>query len=210
MYTDGLLKESRGYGDTEARTGRLLASLKRAGPALEDVCDRVAATLLPGGPHDDVALLLARVHALPEDRVASWEFPSDPAIVARARALTRAQLAEWGMSELDVNTGLVVSELVTNAVRYGGRGPVGLRLLRDDSLICEVSDRSNTSPRIRRAATTEEGGRGLFLVAQYTKSWGARFMPQGKTVWAEQIPQPEQPVPDADEQALLAMFDDAG
>jgi serine phosphatase RsbU (regulator of sigma subunit)/anti-sigma regulatory factor (Ser/Thr protein kinase) len=210
MYTDGLIKESRGYGDTEARTGRLLASLKRAGPALEDVCDRVAATLLPGGPHDDVALLLARVHALPEDRVASWEFPSDPAIVARARALTRAQLAEWGMSELDVNTGLVVSELVTNAVRYGGRGPVGLRLLRDDSLICEVSDRSNTSPRIRRAATTEEGGRGLFLVAQYTKSWGARFMPQGKTVWAEQIPQPEQPVPDADEQALLAMFDDAG
>ncbi len=86
---------------------------------------------------------------------------------------------------------------------------MGLRLLRDDSLICEVSDRS-TSPRIRRAATTEEGGRGLFLVAQFTKSWGARFMPQGKTVWAEQIPQPEQPASEPDEQALLAMFDDAG
>ncbi|KAF3463445.1 SpoIIE family protein phosphatase [Streptomyces sp. Tu 3180] len=210
MYTDGLLKESRGYGDTEARTGRLLASLSRAGPALEDICDRVADTLLPGGPHDDVALLLARVHALPEDRVASWEFPSDSSVVARARALTRAQLAAWDLSELDFNTGLVVSELVTNAVRYGGQGPVGLRLLRDDSLICEVSDRSNTSPRIRRAATTEEGGRGLFLVAQFTKSWGARYMPQGKTVWAEQIPQPEQPAPETDEQALLAMFDDPG
>jgi hypothetical protein len=83
-------------------------------------------------------------------------------------------------------------------------------LLRDDSLICEVSDRSNTSPRIRRAATTEEGGRGLFLVAQFTKSWGARFMPQGKTVWAEQIPQPEQPASETDEEALLAMFDDPG
>ncbi|MER6806039.1 MULTISPECIES: SpoIIE family protein phosphatase [Streptomyces] len=210
MYTDGLLKESRGYGDTDARTGRLLASLNRAGPELEDICDRVTDTLLPGVPHDDVALLLARVHALPEDRVASWEFPSDFSIVARARALTRAQLAAWGMSELDYNTGLVVSELVTNAVRYGGRGPVGLRLLRDDSLICEVSDRSNTSPRIRRAAATEEGGRGLFLVAQFTKSWGARYMPQGKTVWAEQIPQPEQPAPEPDEQALLAMFDDPG
>ncbi|MFH8801042.1 SpoIIE family protein phosphatase [Streptomyces sp. NPDC017936] len=208
MYTDGLLKEGRGYGDTDARTGRLLASLNLAGPALEDICDRVADTLPPDGPQDDVALLLARVHALPEDRVASWEFPSDSSVVARARALTRAQLAEWGMSELDFNTGLVVSELVTNAVRYGGRGPVGLRLLRDDSLICEVSDRSNTSPRIRRAATTEEGGRGLFLVAQFTKSWGARYMPQGKTVWAEQIPQPEQPAPETDEQALLAMFDD--
>ncbi|HZF91439.1 SpoIIE family protein phosphatase [Streptomyces sp.] len=210
MYTDGLLKESRGYEDTDARTGQLLASLNRAGPELEAICDRVADTLLPGGPHDDVALLLARVHALPADRVASWEFPPEPAVVARARALTRAQLAAWGMPELEFNIGLVVSELVTNAVRYGGRGPVGLRLLRDDSLICEVSDRSNTSPRIRRAATTEEGGRGLFLVAQYTKNWGARYMPQGKTVWAEQIPQREQPAPETDEQALLAMFDDLG
>ncbi|UFR06209.1 SpoIIE family protein phosphatase [Streptomyces sp. Go40/10] len=210
MYTDGLLKESRGYEDTEARTAQLLASLKLAGPQLEDTCDRVTDALLAGGPYDDAALLLARVHALPEDRVASWEFPSDPEAVARARALTRAQLAAWGMSELDFNTGLVVSELVTNAVRYGGPGPVGLRLLRDDSLICEVSDGSNTSPRIRRAATTEEGGRGLFLVAQFTKSWGARYMPQGKTVWAEQIPQPEQPAPEADEQTLLALFDDLG
>ncbi|HLL36988.1 MAG TPA: SpoIIE family protein phosphatase [Streptomyces sp.] len=210
MYTDGLLKESRGYGDTEARTERLLASLNRAGPALEDVCDGIAGTLPPDGPYDDVALLLARVHALPEDRVASWEFPSEPSAVARARELTRAQLAAWGMSELEFNTGLVVSELVTNAVRYGGQGPVGLRLLRDESLICEVSDRSNTSPRIRRAATTEEGGRGLFLVAQFTKSWGARYMPQGKTVWAEQIPQPDQPAAEPDEEALLSMFDDPG
>ncbi|KOV24016.1 protein phosphatase [Streptomyces sp. XY152] len=210
MYTDGLLKEDRGYGDTDARTGQLLASLSRGGPALEDVCDRVADILRPGSPHDDVALLLARVHALPEDRVATWEFPSDPSVVARARAVTRDQLAAWGMSELDFNTGLVVSELVTNAVRYGGRGPVGLRLLRDDSLICEVSDRSNTSPRIRRAAMTEEGGRGLFLVAQFTNSWGARYMPQGKTVWAEQMPQPGRPAPETDEQALLAMFDDLG
>ncbi|MEZ3181792.1 SpoIIE family protein phosphatase [Streptomyces pimonensis] len=210
MYTDGLLKEGRGYGDTDARTGQLLASLSRGGPALEDVCDRVASALLPGSPHDDVALLLARVHALSEDRVATWEFPSDPSVVARARAVARDQLAAWGMSELDFNTGLVVSELVTNAVRYGGRGPVGLRLLRDDSLICEVSDRSNTSPRIRRAAMTEEGGRGLFLVAQFTSSWGARYMPQGKTVWAEQMPQPEHSAPETDEQALLAMFDDLG
>jgi anti-sigma regulatory factor (Ser/Thr protein kinase) len=210
MYTDGLLKEGRGYGDTEARTGRLLASLERGGPELEDVCDRITGTLLPGGPHDDVALLLARVHALPEDRVASWEFPSDSSVVGRARELTRDQLDAWGMSELDFSTGLVVSELVTNAVRYGGQGPVCLRLLRDDSLICEVSDRSNTSPRLRRAATTEEGGRGLFLVAQFTKSWGARYTPQGKTVWAEQIPRREQAEQEMDEQALLTMFDEPG
>ncbi|MFF8595003.1 SpoIIE family protein phosphatase [Streptomyces sp. NPDC015220] len=210
LYTDGLLKENRGYGDTDARIADLLTALNGAGPVLEDACDRVTRTLVPGGPHDDVALLLARVHALPEDRVASWEFPSDPSVVARARALTSAQLAAWGMSELEATTGLVVSELVTNAVRYGGQGPVWLRLLRGDSLICEVSDRSNTSPRIRRAATTEEGGRGLFLVAQFTKNWGARYMRQGKTVWAEQVPRAEQPVPEVDEQALLDMFEDRG
>ncbi|MER7106584.1 SpoIIE family protein phosphatase [Streptomyces sp. NPDC000229] len=210
LYTDGLLKESRGFGgtDTDARTAQFLASLAGPEPSLERICDRVTSTLLPDGPRDDVALLLARVHALPDDRVVSWELPSDPSMVARARELTHHQLAEWGLAELDFSTGLVVSELVTNAVRYGGRGPVCLRLLRDGSLICEVSDRSNTSPRIRRAATTEEGGRGLFLVAQFTRSWGARFMPQGKTVWAEQVPHTGRPAPEPDEQALLSMFDD--
>ncbi|MFC8917444.1 SpoIIE family protein phosphatase [Streptomyces sp. NPDC057116] len=210
LYTDGLLKESRGFGDTDtdARTKQLLDSLDVPEPSLERICDRVTRTLLPDGPRDDVALLLARVHALPDDRVASWELPSDPSVVARARALTHHQLAEWDLTELDFSTGLVVSELVTNAVRYGGQGPVSLRLLRDGSLICEVSDRSNTSPRIRRAATTEEGGRGLFLVARFTKSWGARFMPQGKTVWAEQVPPGRHTTPEPDEQTLLDMFGD--
>ncbi|MET9799418.1 SpoIIE family protein phosphatase [Streptomyces sp. NPDC006368] len=211
LYTDGLLKEGRGYGSGDARTGQLLAALGGGdGTPLEGICDRVTGALAPGGARDDVALLLARVHALPEDRVASWELPSDPSVVARARALVRRQLADWDLMELEFTTGLVVSELVTNAVRYGGQGPVSLRMLRDGALICEVSDRSNSSPRIRRAATTEEGGRGLFLVAQFTRSWGARYMPQGKTVWAEQVPHAPRQTPEADEGALLAMFDDLG
>ncbi|MEU6479243.1 SpoIIE family protein phosphatase [Streptomyces sp. NPDC047017] len=208
LYTDGLLKEGRGYEDTGGRTADLLAALDQPGAVLDDVCDRISRTLLPEGPRDDAALLLARVHALAGDRVASWEFPSDPSVVARARALAADQLAAWGVPDGDT-TGLVVSELVTNAVRYGGQGPIGLRLLRGDaSLICEVSDSSNTSPRIRRAATTEEGGRGLFLVAQFTKSWGARYMPRGKTVWAEQLPQRRNSAAEPDEETLLAMFDD--
>jgi anti-sigma regulatory factor (Ser/Thr protein kinase) len=208
LYTDGLLKEGRGFGHTDARTAQLLNALSGPEPSLERICDRVTGTLLPHGPRDDVALLLARVHALPADRVVAWELPSDPSVVSRARELAHRQLAEWGLSELDFSTGLVVSELVTNAVRYGGRGPVCLRMLRNGSLICEVSDRSNTSPRIRRAATTEEGGRGLFLVAQFTKSWGARFMPQGKTVWAEQVTQAGRAAAEPDEQTLLSLFDD--
>ncbi|MFV2118796.1 SpoIIE family protein phosphatase, partial [Streptomyces sp. Act-28] len=187
LYTDGLLKEGLGYGDIEASTGRLLSALADPDPARdpERVCDRITDAVLPGGPRDDVALLVARVRALPADRVVTWELPADPSVVAEARALVRRKLTEWGLAHMEFTTGLVVSELVTNAVRYGGGGPVSLRLLRDETLICEVSDRSNSSPRIRRAATTEEGGRGLFLVAQFTRRWGARFMPRGKTVWAE-------------------------
>ncbi|MFI6108233.1 SpoIIE family protein phosphatase [Streptomyces sp. NPDC051310] len=221
LYTDGLLKEDRGYGISDTRLEQLMAALGACGdgsPAgrrdtaapLERICDLITGTLLPDGPRDDVALLLARVHALSEDRVAAWELPAEPSVVATARSLVRRQLDEWDLAHLEFTTGLVVSELVTNAVRYGGKGPVSLRLLRNGSLICEVSDHSNSSPRIRRAATTEEGGRGLFLVAQFTRTWGARYMQQGKTVWAEQVAHAERRTPEADEDALLDMFDDLG
>jgi hypothetical protein len=53
-------------------------------------------------------------------------------------------------------------------------------------LICEVSDASSTSPHIRRAAAIDEGGRGLFLVAQCSHRWGTRYDATGKTIWAEQ------------------------
>ena len=88
-------------------------------------------------------------------------------------------------TELAFTTELILSELVTNAIRYGS-GPIRVRLLRDRSLICEVSDGSSTSPHLRYAATTDEGGRGLFLVAQFTERWGTRYTPDGKVIWAEQ------------------------
>lgn len=52
--------------------------------------------------------------------------------------------------------------------------------------ICEVSDGSSTSPHLKRAATTDEGGRGLFLVAQFADRWGTRYTADGKAIWAEQ------------------------
>ncbi|MGW1673062.1 SpoIIE family protein phosphatase [Streptomyces sp. NPDC002324] len=137
-------------------------------------------------PRDDIALLLARTRALPAEAVAAWEFPADPAIVADAREAAMRQLAAWGLEETAFTTELVVSELVTNAVRYGG-GPIGLRLIRDEVLVCEVTDSSNTQPRLRRARTTDEGGRGLFMVAQLTTRWGSRYGQTGKTIWAEQL-----------------------
>ena len=112
--------------------------------------------------------------------------PADPAAVGRGpRRSASRQLARWGLDELAFTTELVLSELVTNAIRYG-TAPIRLRLLRDRTLICEVSDGSSTSPHLRYAATTDEGGRGLFLVAQLTERWGTRYTPEGKVIWAEQ------------------------
>ncbi|MEU1275486.1 ATP-binding protein, partial [Streptomyces sp. NPDC005799] len=151
--------------------------------------DEAGRTLLAdaGGPSpvDDIALLLARIRAVPSEATADWEFPAEPSIVADAREAAMRQLDAWGLEEVAFTTELVVSELVTNAVRYGG-GPIGLRLIRDAALICEVTDSSNTQPRLRRARTTDEGGRGLFLVAQLTTRWGSRYGQSGKTIWTEQ------------------------
>ncbi|MGW3466759.1 ATP-binding protein, partial [Streptomyces olivaceoviridis] len=114
-----------------------------------------------------------------------WDVPPDPAQVAVLRQAAGGQLAAWGLAETAFVTELVVSELVTNAIRYG-EPPIQLRLIRDRALICEVSDASSTSPHLRRAHAYDEGGRGLLLVAQLTQRWGSRQTGVGKTIWAEQ------------------------
>ncbi|MEU6260284.1 SpoIIE family protein phosphatase [Streptomyces sp. NPDC047043] len=181
--TDGLI-EARDR-DMGLGLDRLCEALASPVPSLEVTCDTILKALLPDSPADDVALLLARTRALHADQVAAWSLPSDPAIVADARAQAARQLAAWGLEDAAFVTELVVSELVTNAIRYGAV-PIGLRLIRDRTLICEVSDASNTAPHLRRARTYDEGGRGLHMVAQLTQGWGARQTAVGKTIWAEQ------------------------
>ncbi|MET7473709.1 SpoIIE family protein phosphatase [Streptomyces sp. NPDC005648] len=181
--TDGLV-ETRDR-DIGAGLDRLCEVLAGPVSSLEATCDTVLKALLPQSPADDVALLLARTRALHADQVAAWSLPADPSIVADARAQASRQLAVWGLEEASFVTELVVSELVTNAIRYGAV-PIGLRLIRDRTLICEVSDASNTAPHLRRARTYDEGGRGLHMVAQLTQGWGTRQGPLGKTIWAEQ------------------------
>ncbi|MGW1625624.1 ATP-binding protein, partial [Streptomyces sp. NPDC002172] len=66
------------------------------------------------------------------------------------------------------------------------KGPVRLRLIRSHSLTCEVYDGSLTTPRMRRATYTDEGGRGLQLVAALSQRWGARYLDDGKCIWTEQ------------------------
>ncbi|MGW1785542.1 SpoIIE family protein phosphatase [Streptomyces sp. NPDC002143] len=183
LYTDGLI-ESRDR-DIDRGTAELCRVLTPSSESLEAACDAVLKSLLPQRPGDDVALLLARTRALGADQVATWELPPDPAQVATARQNATDQLAEWGLEDAAFITELVVSELVTNAIRYG-HAPIQLRLIRDRTLICEVSDGSSTSPHLRRAHVYDEGGRGLLLVAQLTQRWGSRQTGLGKTIWAEQ------------------------
>jgi anti-sigma regulatory factor (Ser/Thr protein kinase) len=95
------------------------------------------------------------------------------------------KLTEWDLDEPAFATELILSELLSNAIRHAS-APIQVRLLRDRTLICEVSDASSTSPHLRRAADTDEGGRGLFLIAQLAARWGARYTARGKVIWAEQ------------------------
>ncbi|MCL2730002.1 MAG: ATP-binding protein, partial [Actinomycetia bacterium] len=145
--------------------------------------------LLPARPADDVALLVARTHRLAPDRVAEWDVPDDPSAVGPLRDACSRQLEQWGLEELSFTTELILSELVTNAIRYA-TGPIHVRLLYDRTLVCEISDGSSTSPHIRRAGANDEGGRGLYLVASFAERWGTRYTARGKTIWSAQtLPQ---------------------
>ena len=183
LYTDGLVEAA----DRDIDVGLNLlrgALADKAGP-LEETCDQVLRTMLPGRPADDIVLMLARTSALDTSKVRTWHLPRDPAAVSRARKSASEQVTAWGLGEAAFATELIVSELVTNAVRYGA-DPIVLRLIRDSTLICEVSDGSSTAPHMRRARVFDEGGRGLLLVAQMAERWGSRQTVTGKTIWAEQ------------------------
>ncbi|MFJ8538986.1 SpoIIE family protein phosphatase [Streptomyces sp. NPDC093591] len=183
LYTDGLV-EDRGR-DIDEGLELLRAALAGAGRSPEETCRAVLDGRLPERPSDDIALIVARTRAVGADLVAEWQVPSDPAAVAQVRSDVTGTLERWGLEELSFTTELILSELVTNAIRYGG-DPIRVRMLRDRTLICEVFDASSTSPHLRYAAMTDEGGRGLFLVAQLAERWGTRYLPTGKVIWAEQ------------------------
>jgi anti-sigma regulatory factor (Ser/Thr protein kinase) len=188
LYTDGLIEDRD--RDVDRATDELRRVLSVPADSLESLCDGVLKDVLPKEPGDDVVLLLARTRALGADRVATRNVPPAPEEVGPARQWATDMLTTWGLDETAFITELVVSELVTNAIRYGVP-PIRLRLIRDRTLICEVADASPTSPHLRRAHAYDEGGRGLLLVAQLTQRWGSRQTGGGKTIWAEQpLPQP--------------------
>lgn len=184
LFTDGLV-EARDR-DIDHGLDILGQVLSDRNASLEALCDRAVAELLPGGgATDDTALLLVRTRELDASQVTEWELPAELVAAGRARELATRQLHHWGLEELAFATELVVSELVTNAVRYA-EGPIQVRLIRDRTLLCEVADRGHTSPHLRHSGEEDEGGRGLFIVAQLVQRWGTRYTRSGKTIWTEQ------------------------
>ncbi|MFE4963707.1 SpoIIE family protein phosphatase [Streptomyces sp. NPDC056660] len=200
LCTDGLIESAA--QDVEQGLARLLHVLSGVGvgPArftgtdqakdvrgLEELCDTVVSELLPdrGQTTDDAALLIVHTRAMPAADIASFGLPDDPRAAGQAREFVRGQLTRWGLDELTTTTELLVSELVGNVVRHA-KGPMRLRLLRSRILTCEVYDGSLSTPRIRHATYTDEGGRGLQLVAALSRRWGARYLSDSKCIWAEQ------------------------
>ncbi|MFG2939939.1 SpoIIE family protein phosphatase [Streptomyces sp. NPDC048282] len=203
LYTDGLV-ESRDHPLDEGLQA-FVGALTDPSRPLEDVCDHVLNTLDTHHGEDDIALLMARVQGLPAESVGDWTLPREPRSVGRAREYARGQLLAWDLEPLVDTAELLVSELVTNALRYG-EGEIRLRLLLDRTLVCEVWDSGLVQPRRRRARDTDEGGRGLQLVGLLSAAWGSRRTPRGKTVWFElPLPDGETGLTDPAE-ALLSLF----
>ncbi len=184
MCTDGLV-EVRGE-DIGVGLATLCESAAHPAASMDDACDTIIRALnTRGGRKDDVALLMARLNGIEPQDVAEWRLAPDPAEVGRARAAVREQLHDWGLAGLADAAELMVSELVTNAVRHSHSRPVELRLVRGDTLLCEVDDDDHELPTLLSAGPTDEAGRGLRVVSTLAREWGTSRTKAGKTVWFE-------------------------
>ncbi|MEW1778785.1 SpoIIE family protein phosphatase [Streptomyces sp. NPDC086777] len=184
MCTDGLV-EMRGE-DIGVGLATLCESAAHPAASMDDACDTIIRALnTRGGRKDDVALLMARLNGIAPEDVAEWRLALDPAEVRRARAVVREQLHDWGLARLADPAELMVSELVTNAVRHSHSRPVQLRLIRGETLLCEVDDDDHTLPTLLGVDPAAEAGRGLRVVSTLAREWGTSRTSAGKTVWFE-------------------------
>ena len=185
LYTDGLV-ENKGQ-DISDGLARLRGIFGPGSPTrpLEDLCKATLDGVYSDHQRDDIAVLIARLRRLPEDSYASWTLAPKLTSVREARSVLAEPMKRWDLEDLIPTTELLVSELVTNAVRYS-RGEITLRLVNEKALVCEVLDNSGALPRLRQASSEDENGRGLQVVRQLSQRWGARRTATGKVVWCEQ------------------------
>ncbi|MYS62325.1 SpoIIE family protein phosphatase [Streptomyces sp. SID5468] len=184
MCTDGLV-ESRSRPIDEGLEALCAGITDGPADSPQEVCEQIMTRLQPDYCDDDVALLVARLDGIAPDDVAEWQLPRHPSQARVARAATVERLAAWGLHNLVELAELLVSELVTNALRVA-RHDVQLRLMRtDNKLLVEVSDDDHNMPTLRPASATDEDGRGLGLVSRLSDEWGASRTAGGKVVWFE-------------------------
>ena len=127
-------------------------------------------------------------------RVATRTPGAGPDSVRVARDFTAGTLERWGIGERRDDVVMVVSELLTNALRYSmpcpgavrPRWPVRLGLLQPGPwVLCAISDPSDMLPEPREAGWFGESGRGLHVVSSLCDEWGCTEPgPMGKVVWA--------------------------
>jgi serine phosphatase RsbU (regulator of sigma subunit)/anti-sigma regulatory factor (Ser/Thr protein kinase) len=186
LYTDGLVEDPALSIDDGI--GKLAEVLSTVHPwdTLQQAARHVVSTLAPGRQRDDITLLLVRMIGYRKEDTATWRLPARDDAPARARAHVSALLRQWrARNDVRDDVALMVSELVTNAVRFAS-GPVTVRLIRaGHGLLCEVGDTGNGRPRLRRGDLLDDGGRGLQIVHRLTTRWGVRWTDTGKVVWAE-------------------------
>ncbi|WP_406730583.1 SpoIIE family protein phosphatase [Streptomyces sp. NBC_01794] len=184
MCTDGLV-EVRGE-DIGVGLATLCESAAHPAASMDDACDTIIRSLnVRGGRKDDVALLMARLNGIEAESVAVWELSLEPREAARARRLVRGQLRSWGLGDVTEIVELLVSEVVTNAVRHAQGRRAELRLVRAGSLLCEVADEDHVLPTLLDAGPDAELGRGLRVVSGLAREWGTSRTADGKTVWFE-------------------------
>ncbi|MEE1928494.1 SpoIIE family protein phosphatase [Streptomyces sp. TRM 70351] len=189
LYTDGLLKDRGADPDVQSDRLRETTEVMAGGWLRAEAL--VEAAPAGGRRFDEAVAVVAASHPdQGEILLTEWTLPGDGSAAGAARRLVREQLGHWRLEDLADTTELVVSELVGNALRYGG-GPGTLRMLRHSRLLVEVSDTGPDLPQIQHVSLSDEGGRGLQLVNLLCRRWGSCRTAAGKVVWAEQdVPLP--------------------
>jgi serine phosphatase RsbU (regulator of sigma subunit)/anti-sigma regulatory factor (Ser/Thr protein kinase) len=190
LYTDGLVEKRTADIDEGLTRLRGVFGPGSTDRPLEELCKNTLDGVYADDQRDDIALLIARLRKLPADKHVTWRLPAELTSAGRARNLVRRPLRRWNLTELIPVTELLVSELVTNAVRYA-QGKIGLRLVLEGGLVCEVLDDSAALPRLRYPGDEDERGRGLQIVSQIAQRWGTRRTTSGKVVWCE-LPLPRE------------------
>jgi histidine kinase-like protein len=179
------------------------AALSPAGPAgnSPDCCEPGASQASLGMPGSELmgsGLLGPGALALGWTcfpRVAMRTPGPGPGSVSAARRFASATMRRWGVADREPDIAVVVSELLSNAVRHGlpalescDRGrPIRLGLLHaGPSVMCAVADPSAQPPVPREPCWLDESGRGLHVIDSLSDLWGCSALPgePGKAVWA--------------------------